>query len=543
MPGSGILADVNVPRTIGLAVAALGALGVGIGVALPWARTSGRWGDDLHLYRPHPDGSVIAALVVLVPVVAVARVAFGKFDWRTPSAAAAVLALTGGAVAVVNAAKVDPAAGVRVGAPLTAVGAFTAALGWALVAASADRSPGLPRPWLIATAAVAALLAADLTVVHWATVGRFVDDGRGSAEAVPAAVGNLAGERWHRSGTSGRVLGVAGTQLFVTEPSGVRAYATATGRPTWHHNRSDLEVRDAVLVDGAVVTVYGASTDLLLVTAYDTTTGAELYSRWYVRKNQRPITLVGAGHLAAISSVGLAWDDVLAFDARSGDVRWRYSPSGDLGRCNLTVVAATSGLLAVAQRCDGGDLADYVLGLSATDGRSRWTWRPPYTAAQPLGRELTIDGVGGGLLVRYGVEESRATVFLGADGVAGTPFKEPDYRQAAAEDAAYYQTTDAGDVAVARSVRGGAQLWRTKLPSLSGWIAEDTALTDRRLYLLLSRVRSGSGSVHVVALDRASGRVIGDHHLSCPTSCSGLSIGADANSVVVTVSGRLVSLA
>jgi hypothetical protein len=47
----------------------------------------------------------------------------------------------------------------------------------------------------------------------------------------------------------------------------------------------------------------------------------------------------------------------------------------------------------------------------------------------------------------------------------------------AAEAAFYYQTTDRGGLAVADSVRSGAQLWQTELPSLVGWIISGTALT------------------------------------------------------------------
>ena len=99
-------------------------------------------------------------------------------------------------------------------------------------------------------------------------------------------------------------------------------------------------------------------------------------------------------------------------------------------------------------------------------------------------------------------------------------------------------------VAAALSIRTGTQLWQTKLPELAGWIPSDTTVTDQRLYVVLNRSPRADepAPVRVVALDLASGRVLGDHQLSVRAGNFASSIVADANSVVVDAGGQLIAL-
>src|SRR5689334_13501453 len=102
----------NLPRAAGLCIAGAGSLGVVVGVALPWARTYGLFGDGAHFFRPRPDTWVIVVLVLLVPVAGAVRAAFRRFEERTPSAVVALMALVGGLLAMAGVGRVLPAAGV-----------------------------------------------------------------------------------------------------------------------------------------------------------------------------------------------------------------------------------------------------------------------------------------------------------------------------------------------------------------------------------------------------------------------------------------------
>jgi hypothetical protein len=95
-------------------------------------------------------------------------------------------------------------------------------------------------------------------------------------------------------------------------------------------------------------------------------------------------------------------------------------------------------------------------------------------------------------------------------------------------------------VATAVSLPGGARRWQVRLPDLPRWIVDGAALTDQRLYLLLSGPQSAA--LRVLALDRTTGAVLATHDLPCAGECPGVSIGADAYSVVVGAGGALVSL-
>jgi hypothetical protein len=71
--------------------------------------------------------------------------------------------------------------------------------------------------------------------------------------------------------------------------------------------------------------------------------------------------------------------------------------------------------------------------------------------------------------------------------------------------------------------------------SLIGWQLVATAATPTRTYLLLTTLQpeTASGPLHVVALDRATGAVLGDHRLDCGAACQQSTIAADDHSVVV----------
>jgi hypothetical protein len=231
-------------RLTGLALVALGALGTVVGLAVPWARSG----------VTHPDGATIAGLVLLVPLLSGARIAIRGLERRGPSIAAGVAALAGAVIAFGSAHQVPPDTGVAAGGPLAVAGALTAMLGWLVEQLPAPAA----LPPLVSAGAVVAVLALDLVGISWGADGRFVDRNTGSASVVPAGPPKLDGERWHRAGPADRLAGVAGAKLFVHDATGVLAYATRTGRPTWQYRRSDLPAVASTVAGDVVVTVFAA---------------------------------------------------------------------------------------------------------------------------------------------------------------------------------------------------------------------------------------------------------------------------------------------
>jgi outer membrane protein assembly factor BamB len=292
------------------------------------------------------------------------------------------------------------------------------------------------------------------------------------------------------------------------------------------------------VVDGAALVVYGSG-DLILVTAREAADGARRFTRWYSGKGWRPAAVLPAGRLVLLVGAGVSAGDVVALDTRTGEVRWTWRPERDGGPCDVDGAASAGGVLGLALRCRAAGVADVVVGLSAPDGRQKWEWRPPYSDALPRGAELSLVGADGGFFVRFGATPRRA-VLLDPAGAPGTAFQSEGDALAAG---LLYVARDDGGEATSVDPRSGARRWRTSLTSLIGWRPIDTALTAKRVYLLLTTLQpeTASGPLHLVALDRASGAVIGNHDLSCTSACTTSTITADDHSAVVATAGSLTA--
>ncbi len=522
----GILCGVSFPRLTGLALVALGAIGTVVGLAMPWARSG----------VTHPDGATIAGLILLVPLLSGARVAIRGLDRRGPSIAAGIAALAGAVIALGSAHQVPPDTGVAAGGPLTVAGALTATLGWLVVQLPVRTA----LPPLVSAGAVVAVLALDLVGVAWGTDGRFVDSHTGSASAVPASSPDVDGERWQRTGPADRLVSVAGAQLFVHDATGVLAYATQTGRPTWQYRRSDLPAVASTVAGDVVVTAFGGG-DILLVTARDRATGAGRFTRWYGGKGWRPTTLVSTpdGRAVVLAGHGVDAGDVVVLDAHTGDPRWTWPPVWDGGPCDVNGVAVADDTLAVALRCRANGVEDVVVGLSTPDGRERWAWQPSYDSDIARGDELAVTGLAGGVQVQFG-SAPRHAVFLAADGVAGPAYGPEStgigvLAGIVGTVAVYYDPGTGGADITAVNARDGSPAWHTRVPSLIGWQLVAMAAAPARAYLLLTtrQPETASGPLHVVALDRDTGAVLGDHGLACGAACQQSTIAADDHSVAV----------
>jgi outer membrane protein assembly factor BamB len=519
---------VSFPRLTGLLLVGAGVAGTVIGLAVPWARTG----------VTHPDGSTIAGIVLLVPLLSAARLAIRGLDRRGPSIAAGIAAVAGAIIASGAAGQVPPASGVAAGGPITVAGALTAALGWLVVLLPIRAA----LPPLVSAGVVVAVLALDLVAVTWGTDGRFVDDHGGTASIVPPAP-SLHGERWHRSGPADRVVAALGPQLFVQDHSGVLAYATQTGRPTWQYRRSDLTAVGSTVAGDVVVTVF-ASGDLLLVTGHDQSTGAERFSRWYKEINWRPKSLLSTsdGHLAILLGDGVNAGDAVALDPRTGAVRWTWRPERGGGPCDVNDAAVAGPTLAVALRCRAAGVLDVVVGLSTSDGRERWAWPAAYGDGVTRGAdEPTVAAAKDGFVVRFGTPPRHNVFLAAADGSAGPVYGADatgvgSLATVADSVAIFYDPGTAGGEVTAVNVRDGSAGWRAGLVDLIGWQLVSATTTPTRVYLLLTtrQPATATGPLRVVALNRSTGAVLAEPALSCGAACQESTIVADDHSVVIS---------
>ncbi len=431
-----------------------------------------------------------------------------------------------------------PASGVSAGGPIAVAGALTTALGW-LVLLLPIRAT---LPPLVSGGVVIAVLALDLVGVTWGTDGRFVDAHGGTASALPPPP-TLRGERWHRSGPADLAIAVTGAQAFVQDPSGVLAYATQSGRPTWQYRRSDLSVAASTVTGEVVVTAYGDG-DLMLVTGVDRTTGAERFARWYTGKNWRPKRLLSTadGRLALLVGDGVAAGDVVAFDARTGAVRWTWRPERGGGPCDVNGAVVAGSTLGIALRCRATGVLDVTVGLSTSDGQSRFSWTAPYGDDVTRGAPPTIFGAVDGFVVQFGTLP-RHNVFLASDGGAGAVYGAQTTGIGAlatvtenpAPVAVFYDSGSAGGEVTAVSARDGLVAWQAGLSDLIGWQLVASATAAGRVYLLLTtrQPETATGPLHLVALDATTGAILGDRALSCGAACQQSTIVADERSVIV----------
>jgi hypothetical protein len=517
---------VTFPHRTGLLLIGVGAAGTVIGLVAPWARVG----------VTRPDGSTIAGIVLLVPLLSAARLAIRGLDRRGPSIAAGIAALAGAVIAIGAAHQVPPASGVAAGGPITVAGALTTALGW-LVLLLPIRAA---LPPLVSAGVVIAVLAIDLVGVTWGTDGRFVDEHGGTASAIPAAP-TLRGERWRRSGPADLIIGVTGPQLFVQDPSGVLAYATQSGKPTWQYRRSDLSALASTVAGDVVVTAYGGG-DLLLITGPDRMSGAERFSRWYTGKNWRPKSLLSTvdGRLALLVGDGVAAGDVVAIDARTGAVRWTWRPERGGGSCDVNGAAVAGSTLGIALRCRATGVLDVAVGLSTSDGRSLFSWTAPYGDEVTRGGAPTIAGAPDGFVVQLGTTPRHDVFLAAADGGAGPVYGAQTtgigvLATVAGPVAVFYDPGTEGGEVTAVSARDGSAAWRATLPDLIGWQLVTTATAPGRVYLLLTtrQPETATGPLHLVALDASTGAVLGDRALSCGAACQQSTIAADEHSVVI----------
>jgi outer membrane protein assembly factor BamB len=246
------------------------------------------------------------------------------------------------------------------------------------------------------------------------------------------------------------------------------------------------------------------------------------------------------GRGIVLTGHGVDAGDVVMLDAHTGDPRWTWRPERDGGPCDVNGVAVAEDTVAVALRCRAEGVEDVVVGLSSPDGRERWAWPPSYDREIARGDELSVTGLAGGVVVQFGVAPRHA-VFLAADGVAGQAYGAQNtgigtLATIVGTVAVYYDAgTDGADI-TAVNARDGSPAWHTRVSSLIGWQLVAAAATPARAYLLLTtrQPETASGPLHVVALDRATGAVLGDHGLACGTSCQQSTIAADDHSVVVS---------
>jgi hypothetical protein len=532
---------VNFPRLTGLLLVALGMVLTVVGLVTPWAGSGVRY----------PDGSTIAGIALLVPLLSTARLAYGRLTQREPSVAAGIAALFGAVIATATAHDVGPSAGVGLGGPLTVSGAALATLGWVLAAVFAARSLRLPQPGVLVAAVLVALLGLDAAAVYWAVQGRFVDRTTGSAPAAPPEPPTLTAERWQRTSPGSGVLAVTGPTVQIQDPSGGLAVAAKSGRPVWRYRRSDLKTLTTAVVGDVVVSAYGADYGLL-VTAHDTAGGRERFSRKYTLKNWHPDTIVSTldGSTAVLAGTGADPGLAVALDPHTGTVRWTWTPRRDNGPCDVTGVAGGAATIGLALRCRANGVLDLVLGLSTGDGREQWSWKAPYTDTVPRGEALTLAPGSGGFFVQYGTLPLHAVYLAAPDGRPGTTLSAQQtgtgsLATVAGHTAVYVLGTSQGAELTGVNEQTGAPTWKSPGPTLIGWQLVAAASAPDRLYLLFTtrQPETASGPLRLVALDPATGQATGGHSLSCAIACLKSTVAVDAHSAVVaTHTGTALTL-
>jgi hypothetical protein len=418
---------------------------------------------------------------------------------------------------------------------LTVLAGLTAALGWVLMMTRFT----LPRPRLILAGIITLVVALDGVGLYWAIEGRFVDTATATAASTPKDPPKLTGERWHRSVRGVSVIGVAGPQLLVLDEGGVRGYAAQTGKPTWHYLRSDVRATTAGVVGDVVVTAFSTG-EGVLVTAHETRTGSERFSRRYSRKNWRPTSVVSTvdGRLAVLGGNGPDAGDLVALDARTGEVRWSWHPTRDGGPCDVNGIAAAGGTVGLAVRCRARGVTDLVLGLSTDDGREQWTWNAPYSTDVPRGPELSMRPAEGGFLVQYGAQPRLASFIAGDSGSLGTGIGSEragsgTLATISGTTMVYYAADGEGAELTALDARNGTSSWRVRLSTLIGWRLVSASGLPNRAYLLLStrQPETAGGPLRLLAIE--GGQVLGDTGLSCGAACGQATVMADEHSVVV----------
>ncbi|MFE6224458.1 PQQ-binding-like beta-propeller repeat protein [Streptomyces sp. NPDC057854] len=193
----------------------------------------------------------------------------------------------------------------------------------------------------------------------------------------------------------------------------------------------------------------------------------------------------GAVWAAGDTLVHSSADGVSGVDARTGDRRWRYEPSGGATICSASRTA-DQGIALVAQGTPGGDDkrggCTAVVALDLATGRERW--RTARTAADgEIRAQHDLVAAGGGLAV---VRD-----------------EDPGWRYASVLDGP--GLLDPDRALRAFDVTTGAPRWTAKMPK--GCVPYAVAAGARRISALLACDGGNGEDTRLAVLDPADGRV------------------------------------
>jgi outer membrane protein assembly factor BamB len=373
-----------------------------------------------------------------------------------------------------------------------------------------DEEPGRSRALVVVAvvATVGALLLAPVISDR--------DTARPLGDLAARGPGDLGRER--ASFTADGWVSGAGRYLVVDLDGGVEVRDAVTGRPRWHYRDPfNSFSQPLVSADGRTVVVVRPDIDRPTAVAFDLATGARLWSRDLpterpVNDGFLPLSVVAVGRLVVLfDDDRMSGGGGFAIDVGTGDVRWRV-PDAPEPTCRYTdaTATATTGTVVVSYQCGiGGDARpSQVVGLSAVDGRTRWTQR------SPDGSTLVDVRVSGGQvhvhqLLKAGLCE---TTVLDADsGTERARFADPTLGCASpvVGDGVTAYTAPAGavsDQVVGVDQRTGQLRWATKLPAGPAGTVMASLVVGTTAYLVV-RAAVAATDVDLAAVDLATGTV------------------------------------
>jgi outer membrane protein assembly factor BamB len=503
----------------GLVAVALGTVALIAGLALPWTLSGSR----------HPDAATIAGIVFLGPLISGLCVAYARTEphrLRLTAAAAAVAALAAMLVAFGLTRLVEPSAGVGLGGPVTVAGAAAMTLGWLLVLAAGQVAlPAAPRPWLAVAAGAVVLIVVAGFAVDYAREGRFVD--ATTVGDPPKAGGD---QTWPLPYVGVQLVGVHEQLAIVRAEDGVRAVWLASGAIAWRYLRTDLPTQTAGLVQGpdgggTVVVVFGTD-DGVLVTALDAGSGQVRFSGRHT--SGKMASVHGAGRTVVLAGSGIGAGDVLAIDATTGALSWRWTPARNGGPCDITDLATTTGTVAVALRCRAQGVDDVAVGLTAATGAERWSWH----TIQRSTTELRIHATGDGFVTLTGTSPRRA-VYMDADtGTVGTRHDAAGALAVPASGGLLLYAEPSGERAhlTAVDARTGAVKWDVGLPGLGSYQPLTATTAADKAYFLW---RGPDGRLRLIGARITDGGSTEDRTIACTTRCPEASLAANPTHAVV----------
>ncbi|MGI5180796.1 PQQ-binding-like beta-propeller repeat protein [Dactylosporangium sp. CA-152071] len=502
-------------RGAGLLAIALGTIAVIAGLVLPWTIAGSR----------HPDLVTVAGIVFLGPLISGLCVAYTRAEprrFRLTAAVAAVAGLAATLVAVGLARLVEPSAGVGLGGPVTVAGAAAAALGWVLLTASGPGAlPSATRPWLAIVAAGVVLVIVAGFGVDYAREGRFVDST--TAGDPPPAGGD---QTWPLPYVGVQLVGVHDQLAIVRAEDGVRAVWLSSGAVAWRYLRSDLPTQTAGLVDGTVVVVFGTD-DGVLVAALDAGSGQVRFSGRYT--SGKMASVHGAGKTVVLAGAGIGAGDLLAIDATTGTLLWRWTPARNGGPCDVTDLATTAETVAVALRCRAQGVDDVAVGLTATTGAERWSWH----TVQRSATELRVHSTGDGFVTITGTSPRRAVFMDAVTGTVGTRHDPAGALAVATPSGLLLYAEPSGERAHLTAVdpHTGTVKWDVGLPGLGSHQPLTATTTADKAYVVW---RAPDGRLRLIGARTTDGSATEDRTITCPTRCPEVSVAATPAHAVVT---------